>query len=393
MKRGLALFGALVVLFCVTTGSVEAQTRTVPFFISECNYECLEKIYPYAKLSQNAYKDDSSFNWNGWIRKDSFLINLVKAIDIIPAIKVINGLDMALYDNPARKEMVLAFRGTELLTDPGDRFTDITQAFGAIPLQYIEAAYITYFLQSKKPSGYRFIVTGHSLGGGIAQFIANLFGLTAYTFNTAPLGLSASTVSKLFGSFSNPAILNVVLKIKDYYWFGNDLIANLPGLLFGRSVYIPVNGMDSPIDLYDLHSIDNTVVPTIEQKLAIINIDLELGCKGLSPMISLDGIPIRIISGSNFHGETYFTDSDGSYKFLEFEGTYKLEGISTKSNIKVDATIGLYNYNPNYNEHKWYETNSFSGYFNSYLLDANTKTTTFWDSIKCDSYVRLYLPR
>lgn len=85
--------------------------------------------------------------------------------------------------------MILAYRGTE----PGaidDWTTDLANAFGLAPEAYLEAVKWAQAARSKaRQEGLKDIVlTGHSLGGGLACFAALELGLTACGFGSAALG-------------------------------------------------------------------------------------------------------------------------------------------------------------------------------------------------------------
>jgi Lipase (class 3) len=84
------------------------------------------------------------------------------------------------YRNTETNQIVISFRGTD---GSGDLGTDWGFVTGGWRSQFSEAAKFTnqvqndprlqeYYRESGKP-----LVTGHSLGGGIAQIIAKMFGL------------------------------------------------------------------------------------------------------------------------------------------------------------------------------------------------------------------------
>jgi len=238
------------------------QMRTIPSNIIECNQSCLKEVYPYAILSQDAYNTHHKFVWNGWERIKTFSFE--------------NGLDMVFYMNSFAKEMVLAFRGTQFFFS--DLYADIIQAVGILPEQYLDAGIFILdnlpTLQAKHRDGYKLIVTGHSLGGGIAQFVANIFGLQAYSFNSAPVAATNQVISNYMNlnlGVGEPDILNLVLKSEQNYYFDYDWIASSPTIpdfligtnnLLGISKYIKViGGSGTPLDL---HSIDTVVEQIIE---------------------------------------------------------------------------------------------------------------------------------
>jgi hypothetical protein len=85
------------------------------------------------------------------------------------------------------RQYVLAFAGTDGPSDISDWYNNIVQGSGmGAPAQYVAAMLIGDKLatQSDIPAG-NLIVTGHSLGGGLASAAAVVGGIRADTFNAA----------------------------------------------------------------------------------------------------------------------------------------------------------------------------------------------------------------
>ncbi|MEI7773347.1 MAG: Mbeg1-like protein [Verrucomicrobiota bacterium] len=101
-----------------------------------------------------------------------------------------SGLHAGLYrqrGEDGRTRSILAFRGTELLS-VRDWKTDLEQALGEPPQQYLDALTFTQDAMLATGLDGTLSLTGHSLGGGLAAFCALTKQLDAHCFAAAPLG-------------------------------------------------------------------------------------------------------------------------------------------------------------------------------------------------------------
>lgn len=107
-----------------------------------------------------------------------------------------SGFQAELYYNPETGGLTVAFRGSEK-KELADWGTDILQAAGSETTQYEAAARLLASVLDAFPG--HVDVTGHSLGGGLAQYAMaanDLHGrVDGYTFNSA--GLSRETLGRL----------------------------------------------------------------------------------------------------------------------------------------------------------------------------------------------------
>ncbi|TPW21922.1 MAG: putative lipase essential for disintegration of autophagic bodies inside the vacuole, partial [Elusimicrobia bacterium] len=126
--------------------------------------------HPYAVLSANAYHD----------REEDWCPVIDRRRD--PK----TGFDAYACRETSAGRVIVVFRGTDELKDWVR--ADIPQPF-FLPRQYKQG--LEYARELQEAHG-DVAVTGHSLGGGIAQYAASRLGLEAWTFNPAGLGLEAT---------------------------------------------------------------------------------------------------------------------------------------------------------------------------------------------------------
>lgn len=91
-------------------------------------------------------------------------------------------------DDPGDNRVVLAFAGTNGADDIND---NILQGVGLTPSQYDEAEAMTNEVNAEaQQNGETLILTGHSLGGGLAAYASIQTGVPATAINSAPLANS-----------------------------------------------------------------------------------------------------------------------------------------------------------------------------------------------------------
>ena len=99
------------------------------------------------------------------------------------------GFYATAYVHDNRKEMIVAYRGTD---DVSDAITDVDILLGKYPNQAVHAEAALKLWRQRFKTVQSVWLTGHSLGGGLASLMADAHNLPAVTFN-AP-GMSRSSI-------------------------------------------------------------------------------------------------------------------------------------------------------------------------------------------------------
>lgn len=145
--------------------------------------EMASRALPYAQISAAVYDNKSTGDWqivDSW----KSLIGGGLSGTILKTDGMLNGFNAQVYRNSKTGQIALAFEGTYPLSI-SDWATNIEQGIGLPSVQYELAEYVTACAINKYGSG--IVLTGHSLGGGLAQYAASKFNVNAVTFNAAGL--------------------------------------------------------------------------------------------------------------------------------------------------------------------------------------------------------------
>jgi len=164
---------------------METKTSTPAVIVPEPSVKPLfvdaklaREVMDYALLSQAVYKTEYTLV-NEWVElpcqepmKNSF-------------IDVESGFSVQAFQNG--NEIAIAFRGTEILS-AADWKADVQNFFNVKPEQYQQALDFVGGMIQAAPTGTHIVLTGHSLGGGLASYAALYHGKEAIVFNAAGLG-------------------------------------------------------------------------------------------------------------------------------------------------------------------------------------------------------------
>lgn len=162
-------YGLLALLSA--TGALGASTLDIQ------RQEAAAAALPYAELSEAVYGDSVP---NGRWEIDN------KYSDSDPN----SGIHAVTYRDREGGGLVVAFAGTDF-AHVGDRQADAENYFkknGDAPKQYRQA--LEFVEKEKARCKCEVVVTGHSLGGGLASYVGGVMGLEAWAFNPAGLGKS-----------------------------------------------------------------------------------------------------------------------------------------------------------------------------------------------------------
>jgi len=272
------------------------------------------KTLPYAQLSQAVFtannRDTSSIiSVEGWKRIDGSYDN-------------VSGFLAATYQNKQSKEIVIAFAATNV-KEIADIATDAL-SFITTPAQYKQA--LDYASKIVAKYGTSVKVTGHSLGGGLAQYAAASLGLEAYTFNA--VGIFPLTMLKMYlnGHIKDGKILNIV---------------DTDDPLGSFNKYAGGAYLGQMIELYTgSHSDNHAIQPIINTLTAIAAIDNSTINPNGRPTKHLGAIVAMLTQtpAGGYYGKMYFTGYEAANLYSSSIRAESSEGYV----VKLDGSSGRF---------------------------------------------------
>jgi len=238
---------SLVFLMLVLISSVQAKDW--------CVSACAEESREYALLSKEIYNDKKSVE--EWTRIKDYKKEFLGLYTY--------GLHLSVYKHASTEKIAIVIEGTGS-SDIEDLLTDVIQVSNSliVPKEYTYARdYVKELIVSDEL--YRdAIIMGHSLGGGIAQYVAWSFGMEAYAFNS--VGLSDNTVedAEEFFDLEGYGDRREIRQLISNNNRGQRDVISSYGTLLGIQKFVYVD-KDNIIDLHAIKYLYKALVNQIEE--------------------------------------------------------------------------------------------------------------------------------
>ena len=112
------------------------------------------------------------------------------------------GFAAVAYKNEQTKEIIISYRGTDSPLDV--ILSDAQLAFNLTPQQAAPAVeFFEDIVKNADNAGYSITITGHSLGGALAQYVASLKHVPAVTFNAPGVDVPSGGTSENIINYVN----------------------------------------------------------------------------------------------------------------------------------------------------------------------------------------------
>lgn len=232
----------------------------------------LGKSLPYTHLA-NAVYDFNETAINDW--------------ELVEQTSTDSGMQAGVYINSITNQLLIAFRGTEacdfscsfkeLKESVLDLAADTLLSFGESGPQFRHAFNFAEDVIQRYPD-YDIKVTGHSLGGGLAQAIGSTFDLETFAFNSAPVPKDYFTEHPT--DLTEDELIEKIHVISDLFdpvshadesgdsYLNAAHVASLIQFNFEEKEVLPISDLDSLEQLYtlrfDSHSMTNFITSTTD---------------------------------------------------------------------------------------------------------------------------------
>lgn len=214
----------------VSRGEGVLATPPGPQQASSLSTNELRNAYNYALLCKHVYGEGGALP-DGYQNLTQDRVNdLIRSSGALGQIQALDdpqtGFNAGVYHHTGRNEYVLVFRGTNV-ESVEDWRTNYQQGVSHYSPQHEQAMNLAMSLLDalrRMPGTQRFVICGHSLGGGLAAACAMLTGAITYTFNSAGVHR---------GVYSSPTRIgrNNASVIRAYYIRGEVLSTIQDGLV------------------------------------------------------------------------------------------------------------------------------------------------------------------
>lgn len=244
MTKNLSLFSFLICIHILFTHTLIAY-QSAP----RCTHEAIEEALPYAYLTEHnndknlqelqttIAPDYHIFDFNTSSipfypqtsdNFDSLLKGICKGIDFKNQSIQCAGLFVRIYSKSSAQKIIISFQGSE--TNYDEYLLDTLLNWSSNALQATGSSSIVYELATKLTTifknyfhNYEIILTGHSLGAGLAQYAAIMNDCEAYCFNSPALGTNSLEKIQDFLSTNNQTIQDISHKIHHIHIRGDIL--------------------------------------------------------------------------------------------------------------------------------------------------------------------------
>lgn len=281
---------------CAIETDQASVRRSAPISFKDMSPSQIDMVVDFSRMSEAAYHDSfkafigtTGITWERIAHTD-----FEKESQWFMKLNT-SGLKWDLFEGRSpngERVRVVAFAGTDVKLNGRDFLTDAYQLL-ALPAQYWEALHITRRIvdATAREPGVKLYFTGHSLGGGLAQFMALVSKMQAIVFNPAGLGLMARelerSIPQAYQEAANLNILNIGMKGEFVHTFG---------LQLGQAVEVaPPPGVSrDPLTLHGqglmvktvTHEWEQVKANTILKELSLPSLNKPIGGVSIDPEVS-----------------------------------------------------------------------------------------------------------